>query len=264
MSRTRGTWNTKGTWLAGGALVALLALTGYAMLGGDGDSDPDAAGRAGARPGASSTASPVPSYQAPEDWTEPERWTALPRGAETDRYGSEVGFPHTTEGAVAMLAAANSTVIEDDRDTAAEQMRIYRSYVARSDQSPDAAERIELGAIETDKRLHEQMGTPAGQALPPGAYVRNTVIGYKVVLQSENEVGAWLLARAVMKRGESAKESAGYTRVLVGAVWQDGDWRLSGSVTQKVRDASGKRPTIAAPGDPAFNAAGWTAIREAS
>jgi hypothetical protein len=265
MSRTRGTWNTKGTWIAGGALAAVLALTGYSLLAGD-DGGSDAPAKGGPSAGPSSSASPSPTYAAPDEWSEPEQWAALPRGKRTDERGSEVGFPHTTEGAVAMMAAANSTAIEGNQSTVDEQLRIYYSYIGKADQSAEAAERIELKALQTDKTLAQEMGVTAGQPLPSGAYVRSNVVGYKVIKKSGDEVSVWLLARVVQKTGEIEKESGSYTRTLAGAQWQDGDWKMTAPATERAqRDAQGQaQPQMAAPGDAAFSAAGWTAIREAS
>ncbi|MFC7841901.1 hypothetical protein [Streptomyces sp. NPDC057382] len=264
MGRTRGTWSTKGTWFAGAALAAVLALTGYAVLNG-GDDDADA-GKGGSTPSASVSAPPGPSasYEQPDDWTEPTRWVALPRGKRTDDRSSEVGFPHTTEGAVAMAAAANTVAMEADRDTKDEQLRLYYSYVSKVDQSDENAEEIELAAIETDKILHKELSAPVGEPLPPGAYMRSSVIGYKVIRESDDEVSVWLLARSARKGGETAKESVEYARILNAVVWEDGDWKLSGAATQRALNANPTKPKIVAPGDAAFNEAGWTAIREAS
>ncbi|MFP8886790.1 hypothetical protein [Streptomyces mangrovi] len=247
----------------------MLALTGYALLGGDEDASPTAGG-GGASPSASSTnsapTSPAPTYAAPEDWTEPERWVALPRGEDTDERGSEVGFPHTTEGAVAMAAAANTTSVEADRSTVDEQLRIYHSYLSTADRSDANVEAIEQNAQQTDKDLRKEMSVGAGQPLPSGAYLRSHVIGYKIVTESTDEVGVWLLSRVVQKTGETAKEISSYTRTLVGAAWEDGDWKLSGAVTDRVQQEAQAQdePKMVAPGDAEFNAAGWTAIRDAS
>ncbi|MFF0538847.1 hypothetical protein ACWDF1_35135 [Streptomyces coelicoflavus] len=265
MGRTRKTGNTKGTWAAGVALAAVLALTGYAVLNG-GDEEADTPSKAGS--GASASAAPGPSatYAVPDDWTEPNAWAALPRGKRTDGRGSQVGFPHTTEGAVAAAAALNTVSIEGGRDTVDEQLRIYHSYVSKADQSDAHAEEIELAAIQTDKSLHQQMGVPVGEPLPGGAYMRSSVIGYKVVNAADDEVSVWLLARAAQKGGETAKESVEYLRILNAVVWEDGDWKLSGAATQRAMDEAqkGEKPKIVAPGDAAFNSAGWTAVREAS
>ncbi len=265
MSRTRGTWNTRGTWLAGAALAAVLALTGYAVISG-GDGDSDTAGKGGSSPNVSSSPSAVPTYQVPDDWTEPDRWAALPRGARTDKHGSEVGFPQSTEGALGMAAAANRINIENGRSTVDEQLRIYYSYVDKADQSSNNAKLIEQQALQTDKSLAQEMGVKPGSPLPSGAYMRNTVIGYKVIKKSSDEVSVWLLARATQKTGETAKESSSYTRTLNAVVWEDGDWKLSGAATTRAQQDAAKQtePKIVAPGDEDFNDAGWTAIREAS
>lgn len=263
MGRTRGTWNTKGTWLAGAALAAVLILTGYALFSG-GDDGGDTPAKGG--PSASGSASPGPTYAPPEDWTEPDRWSALPRGKRTDGRGSQVGFPATTEGAVAMMVAANATDIEGEKSNADEQLRIYHSYIGKADQSSENAEQIELQAQQSDKALAKEMGVSPGQPLPAGAYVRNTVIGYKIIQKSDTEISAWLLTKVAQKNGEMDKEKGSYTRTLAGAQWEGGDWKLTGDATARAqRDVQGQAlPRIVAPGDADFNSAGWTAIREAS
>ncbi|MBD0844258.1 hypothetical protein [Streptomyces sp. TRM68416] len=263
MGRTRGTWNTKGTWAAGIALAALLALTGVAVLGG-GDEDTDAPGKGGSSASASASPGPSATYAPPEQWTEPDSWAALPRGKRTDDHGSPVGFPKSTEGAVAMMAAANTVRIGPERDAVDEQVRLYRSYVAEADQSDEAAETVELRAVQTDKQLHKSLGVPVGEPLPAGAYMRATVVGYKVIAESGDRVSVWLLTRTVQKGGETVKESGSYTRTLSGAAWTGGDWKLSGPAVAEGQQKAGEEPEMAAPGDEAFNRAGWTAIREAS
>lgn len=263
MSRTTGAWGAKAKWTVGGLGAAVVLLTGYAIFSGDGD---EPAGGKGGNVTASSSATPSPGYEAPEDWTEPERWAALPRGARMDEHGSDVSFPHTTEGAVAMLAAASSTAVENGVTSVDEQLRIYYSYVGKADQSDQNAEQIELAAGETDKTLARDMGARPGQPLPGGAYVRSTVIGYKVIESSADEVSAWLLSRVVQKNGETAKEKSSYTRTLVGAQWENGDWKLTAAATARAQQGvqGQAQPKMVAPGDDAFNASGWTAIREAS
>ncbi|WP_327286649.1 hypothetical protein [Streptomyces sp. NBC_01205] len=266
MSRTRGAWNTKGMWAAGAALVAVLALTAYSLLAGNDGGGTDTPAKGGASPSASSPASPAPTYAPPEDWTEPERWTALPRGQRTDERSSQVGFPHTTEGAVAMAAAANSTAIEGGKSTADEQMRIFHSYFGKADQSSENAKKIETAAQDTDKTLAQEMGVSAGQPLPSGAYVRSHVVGYKIIKKSDDEVSVWLLSVVVQKNGETKKEESSYTRTLLAAQWQDGDWKTTADSMRRAQteSASQAQPPMVAPGDEEFNAGGWTAIRAAS
>ncbi|MFD4865268.1 hypothetical protein [Streptomyces sp. NPDC058412] len=266
MSRTRGAWNTKGTWAAGVALATVLLLTAYSLLAADDGAGSEAPAKGGASPSASSPASPAPTYAAPEAWTEPERWVALPRGQRADERGSQVGFPHTAEGAAAMAAAASTSRIEGEKSAVDEQLRFYHSYMGKGDQSPENAKKIEQTAQQTDQNIAREMGVSAGQPLPPGAYVRSHVVGYKVIKKSPDEVSVWLLGRVVQKAGETKKEEDSYTRTLLGVQWQDGDWKVTADATRRAQtDIAGQaQPQMVAPGDEAFNEAGWTAIRDAS
>jgi hypothetical protein len=265
MSRTRGTWNSKGVWAAGVALAAVVGLTGYLVLGG-GDGGGDQHKKAVPGPTASSSVTAVPTYQVPDNWTEPARWAALPRGGRTDKYGSQVGFPHTTEGAVAMLVAAQSTNVDDQHSMLEEHLRVYHSYFTAEDQGGSTQERVQLGAQQADKVLHQKMGLKPGASLPAGAYVRTAVVGFKVIKESSGEVSAWLLSRVATKASETAKEQITYTRSVAAGRWTNGDWKASADATltaqQQVQGEA--QPAGAAPGDAKFNAAGWTAIREAS
>ncbi|MGA5412061.1 hypothetical protein ACPCSC_33005 [Streptomyces lavendulocolor] len=150
MARTRGSWNTSSILVVGAAAAG--TLTGYLMFGGD-DSASSTPARGGIGSSISSPAGPPPSYAAPNDWTEPERWAALPRGQGTDKQGNQMLFPHTTEGAVAMMVAANTTVIEGDRTTVDEQLRIFRTYVSSSEQSPKSVAKLKATAEELHGRL---------------------------------------------------------------------------------------------------------------
>ncbi|WP_433407038.1 hypothetical protein [Streptomyces sp. CA-146814] len=264
MGGTRSRWNSTSVWLSGVALVGVLALGGYALFSG-GD-EGDEAGKK--EPGSSASADPKPSnsYEAPEDWTDPKRWAALPRGERTDERGSQVGFPQSAEGAVAMMAAANTTAIEGTTTNDDEQLRLYYSYIGKPDQSEAAAERVEQGAITNGKSIWRSLGLKPGAPLPAGAYARTHVIGFQVIKESPTEVTAWVLGTETLKAGETEEEKVSYTRTLMGAQWQDGDWKLSVQATRHAQDdTQGKpEPEMAAVGDAKFDAAGWTAIREAS
>ncbi|MDH6545548.1 hypothetical protein [Streptomyces sp. SPB4] len=266
MSRTRGAWNTKAMWVAGVALAGVVILTGYAAIGGDEGKAPAPA--AGASPGASGPApgGSIPTYLPPKDWDEPQRWVALPRGERTDEQASQVGFPHTTEGAAAMMAAAHTISVGEGKTNVTEQLRTFNSYISKSDHTAVNAAQVERSAREGDKTLAQELGVAEGVPLPQGAYLRVRVIGYKVVKQSNDEVSVWLLTRAMQKAGETAKESGGYATTLSGAQWQDGDWKVTLAASSRaVDDTQGKpEPDAVAPGDEAFNRAGWTAIRAAS
>ncbi|MDA5279883.1 hypothetical protein [Streptomyces sp. Isolate_45] len=267
MSRTRGTWNSAGVWVAGVALAAVLGLTGYSLLSGDeaGSGTPAASTPA---PGAAgqATPSPVTTYAPPKDWSEPQRWAVLPRGQNTDIHGSKVGYPHTKEGAIAMLLEGNKTSIGDGRTGRTEQLRVYHSYFAKSDQSDDRKRLIEQQGKGVDDRLAQQAGVSPGSPLPAGSYQRVTPIGFKIVTQSNDEVAVWVLSNATSRFGETAKEGGAYSRTLVAAQWVDNDWKLTVEAgVRAFKEVKGKeQPQIVAPGDAQFNAAGWTALREAS
>ncbi|MGW6651246.1 hypothetical protein AMK23_34515 [Streptomyces sp. CB02130] len=263
MGGTRSRWNSTSVWLSGVALVGVLALGGYALFSGD---EGDEAGKKEAGSSVSADPKPSKSYEAPEDWTDPKRWAALPRGERTDERGSQVGFPQIAEGAVAMMAAANTSAIEGTTTNGDEQLRLYYSYIGKPDQSEAAAERVEQGAITNGKSIWRSLGLKPGAPLPAGAYARTHVIGFQFIKKSPTEVTAWVLGSETLKAGETEEEKVSYTRTLMGAQWQDGDWKLSVEATRHAQDdTQGKpEPEMAAVGDAKFDAAGWTAIREAS
>ncbi|MEU8779215.1 hypothetical protein [Streptomyces sp. NPDC048606] len=176
-----------------------------------------------------------------------------------------MGFPHTTEGAVAMAMAANSINVEAGRSTVHEQMRLYNSYLFAGDREPEAPEKIKQQAVEVDEFMAQQAGVKMGELLPAGVYMRNNVIGYKIISESKDAVALWLLTRVIQRVSEKQEESS-FTGALLGLRWQDGDWKLSAAATvqaQKETEAE-TEPSLVAPGDPAFDEAGWTAIRTAS
>ncbi|MEH0589866.1 hypothetical protein QA942_39875 [Streptomyces sp. B21-106] len=264
MAARRGL-NSKGVWAAGGLAAVVLALTGYAMFGG-GDEGSDAGkNTAGGGSSASAPAKPQGTYSAPEDWVEPKRWVSLPRGQRTNKNGLQLGFPHTAEGAVAQLVAANTTDVEGSTSVADVQTQRYDAYMSAADRSDANRKKIEQAAAKVDGQVRKKLGLPADGDLPSGAYVRSSVVGYQVVKDSADEVGVFLLARATEKAGETAPEQDSYTRTFMAARWEGGDWKLSSAATVALgKSAMSNKPAIAAPGDPAFNTAGWTAIREAS
>ncbi|OKI92079.1 hypothetical protein AMK18_32970 [Streptomyces sp. CB01249] len=269
MVRARGAGASKGLWAAGVVLVAVVVLTVYAMVTGGDDQDaetPAKGGASAASPTASASSSPAATYAPPDDWTEPERWASLTRGKRTDAHGSAVGFPHTVEGAVSMAVAANTSAVEGETSTYDEQMRLYDSYAAQEDHAPVAVEYIKKTTEKPDRDFEKATGAPSGGPLPAGAYMRSNVVGYKIIESTRDEISMWVLARATQKNGEMAKESGSYTRTLVGVQWKDGDWKLGPEALARAmsQTQTQAKPKIVAPGDAAFNSAGWTAIREAS
>ncbi|MET8661688.1 hypothetical protein [Streptomyces griseus] len=250
-------------WGIGATTAVVLLLTGYAAFF-SGDGEPS---RTSDRPAAAAAdKGPDQTYDAPSDWTEPERWAVLPRGARTDRFGNEVGFPQTAEGAVAMLVAVNTAEVKAGHTFVDVQHGVYDSYLIPRDRTEENKRKIERAAAESDTAVRRDMSLPENDDLPLGAYSRNHVIGFKVIEASPTEVTMWLLSRATVRPGETEKEEGAYTSLLAAAEWSHGDWWLSAASTENAirRHGREQRPAIAAPGDAAFNTARWTAIRAAS
>lgn len=250
-------------WSTAGAAAVVLALTGYsALTGNHGKTSPSAH-----KGGRTATAGPsiAPTYTVPPDWTEPARWAALPVGARTDSHGNRVGFPHTTDGAVATLAASDSNSIAGTRSAADVQLSIYDSYMSAADRTPANEAKVVSEATQENASLRRSMGLPVSGPLPPGAYVHIDTVGFKVISASPDRVSAYLLTRVARKAGETKPEKDSYTVAVLAVEWSGGDWKVSGSASSSAaQQAQGSTPGIAAPGDATFNADGWTAIREAS
>jgi hypothetical protein len=250
-------------WTMAGAAAVAGVLTAYSALTGDHHRHSSRPAAHNSRGTVSAAPSPAPTYTVPADWTEPTRWAALPRGKHT-RHGRPVGFPHTVFGAVAMLAAASSTSEEQDRTAVDEQLAIFDTYISAKERTAENRAKVKAGARREYQHLTSSLGLPAGGDLPPGAYVRTSLIGYKVIRASHNKVSAYVLTNLARKAGELAKERVSYTVAVLAVEWKGGDWKLSSSASAAVAEHAGSVPAIAAPGDAAFNAAGWTAIRQAS
>ncbi|WP_431984709.1 hypothetical protein [Streptomyces qinglanensis] len=251
-------------WGAGIAAVVLVALTlGAFLTGDDSDGEKDKESKGGGK-SPSASASPDPTYTTPEDWTEPKRWVTLPPGKEKDSRGNPVKFPHTTEGALAVILEATSASVEGERSLADEQLDHYRSYQKQDEQTPANASKLKESAAEMDTKMRASLDLADGEPLPSGVWMRSHPVGFKVISESKSEVVVWVTSRATRKGGETEKEESSRTRVLSAAEWEDGDWKMSVAATARALKNDPVKPEIAAPGDALFNKEGWTAIREAS
>lgn len=259
-------------WAAGAMLAAVLALTGYSALSGGGDVPDTPSGGAASTasapqttPSASASSKPVPMYTAPATWTEPKRWLAAPRGIRNVADGSrEVGFPRTFEGAIGMMVAASWINVEGLSTLAEQQLDVYNIYLMPADRSPTAEQKVRQGAEQVEAKERAALGLPVTGPLPGGASLRTTMIGFKPIETTPTMVAAHVLTVVTAKGGEMEPEQTVYIVGILAAVWQDGDWRLSGQTIKALVEQRNPMPPIAAPGDAAFNTAGWTAIRQAS
>ncbi|WP_369185364.1 hypothetical protein [Streptomyces sp. Y1] len=245
----------------------MLGLTGYAALvGDDGGPAPQRHDTVSSQapPTATTAPQPAPTYSAPPTWTEPQQWLAAPRGVRKAANGREIGFPDTTEGAIGMMVAASAIDVEGSTTLADQQLEVYSVYLVPADQSPTAEAKVRQGAERTDAATREALGLPGTGPLPSGASMRSTMIGVKPIRVTPTQVAAYVLMTVIDKGGEMVPAKTVYSMGILAAVWQDGDWKLSGQAIKDSAAQAGQKPAIAAPGDAAFNTAGWTAIRQAS
>ncbi|MET8624619.1 hypothetical protein ABZW30_12830 [Kitasatospora sp. NPDC004669] len=207
------------------------------------------------------------TYGIPSTWTDPVRWAALPRGSRTAATtGDQTGFPNTVEGAVAVLVAGTATNLQPGTSLADQQVAIYHTYLSGADQSPDGEAKVRAKAQQTEAENRSDLGLPAAGPLPSGAFVRGNVVGFKVIQASSDEVTVYLLTKVSRKAGESSPVKDAYVISVLGAVWQDTDWKMSVKASSDaVAQTRGQQsPALAAPGDAKFNDAGWTALRQAA
>ncbi|MFE5585623.1 hypothetical protein [Kitasatospora sp. NPDC056531] len=222
---------------------------------------------------APATSSQTPSgpkeetYTIPPTWTEPVRWAVLPRGSRTAATtGYQTGFPDTTEGAVAVLVAGTATNMQSGTSHADQQAAIYHTYLSSTDQSPDGEAKVRAKAQQTEAENRSELGLPTDGPLPSGAFVRSNVVGFKVIQQSPSEVTVYLLTKVSRKAGDTSPVKDAYVISVLGAAWQNTDWKMSVKATTDAvaRTRGQQSPALAAPGDAKFNDAGWTALRQAA
>ncbi|MBO8190341.1 hypothetical protein ITI46_01215 [Streptomyces oryzae] len=235
-----------------GASLALTAVCVLAAGCGAGDA-PDS--RSPSEPAASSKSS-----HRPKDWTEPKKWTDLPEGKRTVG-GNPVNFPHTTEGALAMLTAAAEVRIGKDRYPSDVQLRLLSRYQVEGDQTPQNTRKIKAKTEKTDAELRRRAGVKKGEPLPPGVWLHGDTVGYKIVTSSPDSVSAWLLTRETSKNGKHKKMKTSWSQQLSVARWEKGDWKVSIADTLHAMQKEKDTPAAVAPGKPGFNKAGWSAIR---
>ncbi|MBC3985868.1 hypothetical protein H8N01_25660 [Streptomyces sp. AC536] len=168
---------------------------------------------------------------------------------------------------MAMLVKANETEAQGEHSMADELMEIYDSYMTRESNRTEEYKRKAADiAARNDAALRQSMGLPNDGKLPPGAYMRATVLGFRIVESSDDQVSAWLLSRVTASAGELEEERVSYTSNVAAAHWENGDWKIGPDDMERAAEVTEKRsrPAIVAPGDRQFNEAGWTAIRQAS
>jgi hypothetical protein len=203
-------------------------------------------GQSAARPSDSAGANPSASAA----FVPPARWVTLPAAAGTVGQ-MPTGFPHTPPGAAALGAA----VVQFGWTTDLSQARAAAALYA--DPADQAA--AQVNAANLAANLAGRLGgTPA--SLPAGAGVQASVIGVQWYLVNPDEVEvALLVAVTFYPGGNTAPSPAAYTALCGMFAWQDSvaDWRYTLA-------PAAAAPPADPPGTAGFNAAGWSAVQEAT
>jgi hypothetical protein len=184
------------------------------------------------------------------DYVAPEEWVQLPPGSSEAEGGLPVGFPQTSEGAIAMVAASSRNAWTWD----AEQMeRGIRAYASDADR--DAALDV---TEESANGVRDYIGIPDGEPIPDDAMVNGWPIGVQWEDQDDGSVRVTLLIRVTFTPGNGEPTETHLIATVNDAIWQHDDWKIASVPPDVAQDT----PTAADLGTPAFNAEGWIAIQE--
>ncbi|OII64306.1 hypothetical protein BJP40_00100 [Streptomyces sp. CC53] len=224
-------------------LVLVAALVVIAVRGGD----PQATTPAPAP--TASTAAPTSAPTLPPDdgpYVAPAQYVALPDGAE--RVGElPVKFPHTPEGAVAMLVASSRNAWSFDPAKLKAGVLTYATARYRDAMSASVEDGV--------RGNREFAGVPATGPIPPGAALNAWPIGVKWTAVDSNAVDALILLRVTSSAGEGAQPKTTLVVLPARAVWESGDWKGDPTDPKPLPD-----PVDI--GTAKFNEDGWKAIQE--
>lgn len=225
-------------------LVLVAALVVVAVSGDDSGDSKTAA------PPEQTTAAPEPTTTLPADdgdYVAPARYVKLPNGR-GDANGLPVKFPHTPEGATAMLVASARNAWSFDAATVRAGILTYASAEYRDAMAASAKD----GAAGN----REYAGIPATGEIPAGASLTAWPIGVKWSSAGSDTVDAVILLRVT----HTAKAGVEPTTTLVvspaRAVWESGDWKVQPT------DPTQNIPDPVDLGTAEFNEDGWKAIQE--
>ncbi|MGW1839633.1 hypothetical protein [Streptomyces sp. NPDC002067] len=236
------------------ALVAIVVVLGAVVIGlvaGNASSSEDKqdAGKA-SHPSAS--ADPAPTETADDGdsgYVAPVTWVKLPDGAKKVN-GYPVQFPHTEEGAMAMLVASSRNSFSWDPKKVEENIRTYALDEYR-DQMATAAGQGAQG-------VREHTGMPASGPLPKGATLTAWPIGVQWTAKDSDHVTGFVLVRLTTTPGTGKKPKTELFSLPCAATWDNGDWRVQPTSP----DDTPQAPEPADLGADAFNSNGWRAIQE--
>ncbi|WP_129841111.1 hypothetical protein [Streptomyces sp. RFCAC02] len=238
-------------------LVVLLAsgLLGALLFGGGSGED----GGSGAAPAASSSSAgpdgddddgSVETLPPSDGYTAPEQYVQLPVGSgETE--GLPTGFPHTPEGAIAVLVSSSRYASSWDPEEIRRNIRVY----ATEDDKDELLALADQGA----QVMRSHVGIPETGPIPPGATVNSWVIGVQWEELSADHVRVSTLVRLTYSAGEGEERHTELISATGDVVWEDGDWKNTPVSPEIASDAPEVGGDIGSQG---FIDAGWIAIRE--
>ncbi len=244
--------------LALGALVALVVL-GIRIAAGNGEE------QTSPTPTTGDGSSTTDSAAAAREWeTDPD--TGLPIGAAFED-GRPVQFPHTTEGATAMVVELNRAQIGLDYDQSVATTRIYAAEVDQAffdDLATDAiAQRREALDIPADGEAAEDWA-PAGYAQTPIGYQVEEYGPDRYLVSVLNEVTTTTINGQVDRSAYVGQQIVEWNPDADRAEGS-GDWQLvEPSATDRDQLLATPPPNAAALGTQEFQQAGWTPLLESA
>lgn len=232
-------------FVIGTSVLLVVLLIAISMSGGESSEEKP---EGGAKGDSKSTQEPLPEQTESEDYDEPAEWVELPKGKAEEK-GLAVKFPHTPEGAMAMLAASSRGGTTWDKDLAVRSAQVYAH--PEDDYAVQAARESAVGA-----RVH--VGVPRKGELPKGARLSSWPIGVQWEELSKNHVRGHVLVRLRYTPSSDEDETTEVMTVTSDAVWLDDDWKYQ-PTNPKVHENAPEPWDL---GSAEFSEEGWLAIQE--
>ena len=230
------------------AVLVLVALVVFLAVRGSGGNGSNNTGAAAPTPEQSSSAPSDPAVEDPDEgYVAPEQYVALPAAKSTGAKNLPTGFPHTPEGAVAMVVASSRNAYTLDEAKLRAGLETYTVQQYR-DVAVDAAD-------DSIKYTRQSIGLPETGTVPAGATLAAWPLGVKWTAKDADHVQVLILLKVTSSPGAGQQETTKLVTTSAETVWEDGDWK-----TQP--NNPGKLPDPVDLGTSAFNTAGWKAIQE--
>lgn len=234
-------------FVVGTAVLLVVMLIAVSMSGGDSS---EGKAESGGKGGGTSSQEPLPEQTEVEgdDYDEPAEWVELPKGKSEEK-GLPVKFPHTPEGAMAMLASSSRGGTTWDTDLAVKNAEVYAH--PEDDYAVEAAKESAVGA-----RVH--VGVPRKGELPKGASLSSWPIAVQWEKLSDDQVRGHVLVRLRYTPSSDEHETTEVMTITSDAAWVDGDWKFQ-PTNPEVHE---KAPEPWDLGSVEFSDEGWVAIQE--